>query len=143
MEEQTIFTETFLSFHKLLGEFQEYQMEQLKDYNLTPNEVAVLANVGTISTASEIAQNIDVSKALISRSVKSLKDKGYIEISISVVDKREQKLVLTEKGKELSEEIIAINNDFYEIAFNGLQSQEKEVLSLLLKMMYKNILSIK
>jgi len=143
MDEYTYSSEVFLKFHKLLGAYQDYQQDALKEYDLSPNEIAVLANIGSISTASEIATNIDVSKALVSRSVKALKEKGYINISISAVDKREQKLVLTDKGQELTNLIFEANSDFFDVAFDEMHSQEKEVLELLLKMMIKNCEELK
>ena len=73
----------FAAFRKLLRSYTDYQLRELKDYNLTPNEIVVLSGIGSIGMASDIAASACVSKALVSRSVKQLKDKGLIKINIS------------------------------------------------------------
>ena len=88
----------FAAFRKLLKSYTDYQLKELKEYDLTPNEIVVLSSIGVVGMASDIAQNACVSKALVSRSVKELREKGLISASISEVDKREQKLSLTPEG---------------------------------------------
>ena len=103
----------FAAFRKLLKSYTDYQLKELKGYDLTPNEIVVLSSIGVVGMASDIAQNACVSKALVSRSVKELRDKGLICASISEVDKREQKLSLTPEGEKVAELIAEANNKFY------------------------------
>ena len=92
-----------------------------------------------MSTASAIARDADVSKALVSRSVKSLKDKGLIETSISAFDKREQDLRLTESGQEVAKRIEEANEKFYRIATQNTEDRALEITELMLEIIIKNL----
>lgn len=129
----------FAVFRKLLRSYTDYQLRELKDYNLTPNEIVVLSGIGSIGMASDIASSACVSKALVSRSVKQLKDKGLIKINISPVDKREQMLELTSEGERVAELISEANDKFYRVAFRRFEDNEKRVLQALLQLMLQNL----
>lgn len=129
----------FAVFRKLLRSYTDYQMKELKDYDLTPNEIVVLSSIGTMGVASDIASSACVSKALVSRSVKQLKDKGLIKINISPVDKREQMLELTSEGESVAELISEANDKFYRVAFRRFEDNEKRVLQALLQLMLQNL----
>ena len=129
----------FAVFRKLLRSYTDYQLRELKDYNLTPNEIVVLSGIGSIGMASDIAAAACVSKALVSRSVKQLKDKGLIKINISPVDKREQMLELTSEGERVAELISEANDKFYRVAFRRFEDNEKRVLQALLQLMLQNL----
>ena len=129
----------FVAFRKLLRSYTDYQMRELKDYDLSPNEIVVLSSIGSIEMASVIAEHACVSKALVSRSVKQLKDKGLITASISTVDKREQMLRLTEEGEKVAEHIFEANHKFYNVAFKRFENNEKRVLQALLQLMIQNL----
>lgn len=129
----------FAAFRKLLKSYTDFQLKELKGYDLTPNEIVVLSSIGVVGMASDIAQNACVSKALVSRSVKELCDKGLISASISEVDKREQKLSLTEEGEKVAELIGEANHKFYQVAFRRFEDNEKRVLQALLQLMLNNL----
>jgi len=129
----------FSSFRKISRRYTDFLAEGLRDYDLTPNEIVVLSSLESVSTATDIAHDSEVSKALVSRSVASLKDKGLIKVTISEVDKREQKIVLTEDGRHVADVIEALNEDFAKATFATLQDNEKRVLMAILKIMLANI----
>lgn len=129
----------FVAFRRLLRSYTDYQMRELKDYDLSPNEIVVLSSIGSVGLASEIAENACVSKALVSRSVKQLKDKGLITATISTVDKREQMLRLTDEGEKVAERIAEANHKFYVAAFKRFEDNEKRVLQALLGLMLQNL----
>ena len=124
----------FAAFRKLLKSYTDYQLKELKGYDLTPNEIVVLSSIGVVGMASDIAQNACVSKALVSRSVKEL-----ICASISEVDKREQKLSLTPEGEKVAELIAEANHKFYRVAFKHFEDNEKRVLQALMQLMLNNL----
>ena len=99
----------------------------------------VLSSIETTPTASDIAMQSDVSKALVSRSVKLLKEKDYITATVSEEDKREQELALTEEGKKVAELIDEANRRYFATAFANFEQNEKEVLRALLDMMMRNL----
>lgn len=129
----------FAAFRKLLKSYTDYQLKELKGYDLTPNEIVVLSSIGVVVMASDIAQNACVSKALVSRSVKELREKGLISASISEVDKREQKLSLTPEGEKAAQLIADANQNFYKVAFRRFEDNEKRVLQALLQLMLNNL----
>lgn len=129
----------FAAFRKLLKSYTDYQLKELKGYDLTPNEIVVLSSIGVVGMASDIAQNACVSKALVSRSVKELREKGLILASISEVDKREQKLSLTPEGEKAAQLIADANQNFYKVAFRRFEDNEKRVLQALLQLMLNNL----
>ena len=129
----------FASFRTLLRTYNEYITGCVSEYSLSPNEVAVIEGLQTVSTASAIARDEDVSKALVSRSVKSLKDKGLIKIAISAVDKREQDLALTEEGQRVAKIIEEANIRFYGRATKGTEDRALEITELMLEIIIKNL----
>ena len=129
----------FAMYRKFLNSYNEFMLNKLKRYALSPNEIVVITLMKETSKASEIALKADVSKALISRSVKYLKNKSLIEISVDSKDKREQTLSLTTYGEELYELIEKNKADFYEKAFEGFSTDERAVLQALLKLMGNNL----
>lgn len=129
----------FASFRKITKAYVDFLAVGLKGYDLTPNEIAVLSSLETVSTASDIAKDSEVSKALVSRSVASLKDKNYIRATISEVDKREQKLVLTDEGRRVAGVIDSLNEEFAHAAFTSFEDNEKRVLIALVKLLSANV----
>ena len=129
----------FAAFRKLLKSYTDYQLKELKGYDLTPNEIVVLSSIGVVGMASDIAQNACVSQAIVSRSVKELREKGLISASISEVDKREQKLSLTPEGEKAAQLIADANQNFYKVAFRRFEDNEKRVLQALLQLMLNNL----
>ena len=127
------------SCRALLRLYNEFVTKAVRDYALSPNEVAVLSGLQTVSTASAIAREADVSKALVSRSVKSLKDKGLIEVSISTIDKREQDLSLTDEGMEVAELIEEANRQFIARITRGNQDKGLEITGLTLALFIRNL----
>ena len=129
----------FATYRKLVKAYSNYIMKELEKENLSPNEVEVLSYLSITTKASEIAEISDVSKALISRSVKLLKSKDLINISLDTTDKREQTLSLTEKGEILAKKIEDSKAKFFEIAFKDFSQDEAAVLKALLQLMTNNL----
>lgn len=129
----------FSAYRKLLRSYTDFQLNALEGYDLSPNEIVVLSSIETTPTASDIALMSDVSKALVSRSVKLLKEKDYITATVSEDDKREQHLALTEEGKKVAELIDEANRRYFATAFANFESDEKAVLKALLDMMMRNL----
>ncbi len=129
----------FSAYRKLERAYIDFQLNALESYELSPNEISVLASLETLSTASDIALDADVSKALVSRSVKLLKEKKYITSTLSENDKREQRLTLTDEGKVIAGLIDEANRRFFATAFANFEENEKQVLEALLNMMMSNL----
>ena len=129
----------FSSFRTLLRGYNDFVTACTGEYELSPNEAAVLSELQKATTASAIAKSLDVSKALVSRSVKALKEKGLIEIAISETDKREQNLRLTESGLKIAGLIDDAETRFYEIVSEGSEARGINFMELTLKLFIKNL----
>ena len=129
----------FSAYRKLLRSYTDFQLNALEGYDLSPNEIVVLSSIETTPTASDIAMMSDVSKALVSRSVKLLKEKNYITATVSEEDKREQQLALTEEGQKVAELVDEANRRYFATAFANFEKDEKAVLKALLDMMLRNL----
>lgn len=128
-----------VAFRKISRAYQEFQMNALKGYNLSPNEIVVLSSLDNVTTASQIALDYDVSKALLSRSVKLLKEKGYIVSSVSDQDKREQDLSLTEEGRAVANIIAQANRRFFQQIARGVPSDTLDLVKMMLKVLMTNL----
>ncbi len=138
MENVTI-NHFFRDNRKIAKCYNDYLDKITLGYNLSPNEIAVLAHAQTQRTASAIASSLNVSKALVSRSVKNLKNLGFIVTEKCSDDKREQSIILTPDGVEISNKIVKANNEFYDVAFKSFDDNEKAVLSALVGLILKNL----
>ena len=129
----------FASFKKLEKAYTEYLLKKLGKYHLSPNEIEVICCLDRTSSAREIVLMTDVSKGLVSRSVKGLREKGYITTTLSDKDKREQYLALTEEGEAIRLVIERSRVDFFEKAFEHYEGTERQVFEALVKLMSKNL----
>ena len=129
----------FSAFKKLERAYTEHLLKNLKKFHLSPNEIEVISALTKTSSAREIALIADVSKGLVSRSVKSLRAKGYITTTLSDKDKREQYLALTEEGTGVLEMIECARDEFFETAFQHIEKIEREVFDALVNMMMQNL----
>lgn len=129
----------FTSFKKLERAYTEYLLNRLHKYSLSPNEIEVICALPLTSSAREIVIMTDVSKGLVSRSVKSLKAKGYILTTLSDKDKREQHLSLTHEGEAVRLKIEEARATFFEKAFEHYEGTERQVFEALVKMLAKNL----
>lgn len=129
----------FTSFKKLEKAYTEYLLKRLHKYRLSPNEIEVICALPLTSSAREIVMMTDVSKGLVSRSVKSLKAKGYILTTLSEKDKREQHLSLTHEGEAVRLKIEEARATFFEKAFEHYEGTERQVFEALVKMLAKNL----
>ncbi|MDD4839410.1 MAG: winged helix DNA-binding protein [Clostridia bacterium] len=129
----------FSSFNKLLKAYVCFAQSELKQYNLSPNEIEVLSFIKEKSCGSEVAREFNVSKTLVSRSVSYLEKKKLLVSEPSTQDKREKILTLTDEGKKISREINEMKEKFFAKTFKHFEEREMLVLEALLKLLLKNI----
>ncbi len=111
---------TIEEFLRLSNRLREYYGKQIKDrfseYTFSPNEISILIllqNNTSITTSTQLRVVLGVSKALVSRSVTSLEQKGLITVKGIPNDKRISHIELTENAipilKKINIEIEKIN----------------------------------
>ena len=103
---------TIEEFLRLSNRLREYYGKQIKDrfseYTFSPNEISILIllqNNNSITTSTQLRVVLGVSKALVSRSVTSLEQKGLITIKEDSSDKRISHIELTENADPVLEKI--------------------------------------
>lgn len=103
---------TIEEFLRLSNRLREYYGKQIKDrfseYTFSPNEISILIllqNNTSITTSTQLRVVLGVSKALVSRSVTSLEQKGLITVKGIPNDKRISHIELTENAIPVLEKI--------------------------------------
>lgn len=75
----------------------------------------------------EVAEYLNVDKALVTRMTKKLKDLGYIEILSDETDKRKKLLKATVKGHEIKDTMYNIEIKYFEYITSVLNNEQKEL----------------
>lgn len=103
---------TIEEFLRLSNRLREYYGKQIKDrfteYTFSPNEISILIllqNNNSITTSTQLRVVLGVSKALVSRSVTSLEQKGLITVKGIPNDKRISHIELTKYADPILEKI--------------------------------------
>ena len=89
-----------IKFASIIKELKRKNRSVISSYKLSPNEIDILValHMGKFNMAKDIAENFEISKSLVCRSVDSLIKKGYIDTKKDEKDKRITHLIL--KGKK-------------------------------------------
>lgn len=84
----------------------------------------------------DLANYLNVDKALVTRMCKKLVKLGYIEIFNDENDKRKKILIATEKAKLIKQEYALEEENFYNACIKVLSKKEQEQFSNLLEKVY-------
>ena len=112
------------------------------EHNITANEVMILTFLKDDfdqDMATDIVNNLMISKSHVSLSVNNLEKAGYIEKRQDINDKKKVHLEITENAKPILDEIENEQNKLYEVIFKGISQEEIETLKLILQKMCNNI----
>lgn len=112
--------------------------EYLSRFGIGVNEWRLMAHVANEPgcTAAEVSQFLRVDKAIVSRSLKSLIEKGLMGV---VDDDGRRRLYLTEEGVTHHDVILPVARRREEILLDGLSEQERAVLIDLMRRMHANL----
>ncbi len=101
--------------------------EGLRSLTLSSSEGNILLHLFTCDSEvrqEDIVGQLDISKPAVSRAVRSLEKKGYIERSKDTLDRRATRILLTEKARKIRLEIEGIYNEAYLTAARGVSEEE-------------------
>lgn len=87
-------------------------------------------------TQDGVSTTLSLDKALITRIIKNLIEDGLVYKERSEVDKRAYKLYPTTKAEEIKDEIVNIEEVYYNNIINVLNKEEKEEFLSLLERVY-------
>lgn len=114
----------------------------ISSYKLSPNEIDLLValDMGLYDTAKEIADNFEISKSLVCRSVDSLTKKGYIDTQKDEKDKRVTHLILREEAKPIVDTLKENRKKTTEDLLRGIDEEELKIFSKVLNQMKNNMI---
>ena len=122
---------TIEEFLRLSNRLREYYGKEIKDrfseYTFSPNEISILIllrNNNSITTSTQLRVVLGVSKALVSRSVTSLEQKGLITIKEDSSDKRISHIELTENADPVLEKICIEIEKINQVLFKDIPTKD-------------------
>lgn len=113
-----------------------------KKYQITQIEIdvlAFLANNPEYYHAQDIVNIRGISKAYVSCSLDKLVKRGLVERQVDNENRRCNCLFVTPYANELIKEIRAVQDNYNEIAYQGLSNQDKEQFNRLISQIYENL----
>ncbi len=138
--------DVFEAIHTLMHQYRAQQYRVLRDspYDLAQMEYKVLSFFvrQPQATSSDLVQHSRRDKAQVARLIKGLRDKGLLEGTADVKDRRNIRLRLTEAGmsvhRVLEEEKRYLNG----LAIQGLEEGECRTLIALLERVRSNVADV-
>lgn len=100
----------------------------------------ILKNCGEKSLA-EIVKIVDRDSAAMTRSIKSLEEKGFIIRTAIATDKRHKNLIITEAGQIALVDIIAVEQAVAALVIRDFSNEEAELFEQLLVKAKNNLLN--
>ncbi len=134
--------EDIVKFNTIVKEFKRKNRTVISSYKLSPNEIDILValHMGKYDVAKDIAENFEISKSLVCRSVDSLIKKGYIDTKKDENDKRITHLILRKEAKPIVESLKENRKKTAEILLKDIDEKELEIFKKVLDKMKNNIL---
>lgn len=90
-------------------------------------------------TMTEIANKINRDRSTVTTLVKKLMKLGYLTEKTNPEDRRSSIIFLTQKGKGLKDDFKEISKKLYQIEYEGITKEEKELFLKLLNKIYSNL----
>ena len=115
------------SWYKITKGFGEFFKEKSANLKINPAEAMFLSKIYYKDGISqrEIAHNLIVSEANITKTFKKLEEKELVYKTVDKENNARRNLHLTEKGIKTFEECIDIFGEFDVITFEGYSAEEK------------------
>ena len=134
--------EYIIKFLFIAKAFKNKNRSVISSYKLSPNEIDLLValDMGLYDTAKEIADNFEISKSLVCRSVDSLTKKGYIDTQKDEKDKRVTHLILREEAKPIVDTLKENRKKTTEDLLRGIDEEELKIFSKVLNQMKNNMI---
>ena len=138
-------TRIITTLSKIAYHYRRMLSMQSTNYDISPNEgglMLLLYRYKDITTATQVAKEMGVTKSLVSRSVDNLTKNGYLTIQQDDLDRRVQHLILTEKAKEICDGIYEDSTNIYIQAIKRLGEDDLAVTERVLNIIAENFENI-
>ncbi|WP_026690924.1 MarR family winged helix-turn-helix transcriptional regulator [Alteribacter aurantiacus] len=131
-----------IKIHKTDLNLTSYVKEQLKEFNLAPEQNLIMMLLWEKDGLEQhqLAIHLNKDKTNIARMASNLEKKGFIKRAPVEGDRRSLRLFLTEEGKELGNKVIPVAEAFNETVCKGISKEELLELERLLTKMNSNVL---
>lgn len=125
--------------------YTEYVNEHNKKFNVTRSEMSFLIRLYAKDNIPQetLSKSQKINDATVTRALVRLENKGYIERIPNKNDKRKKMVLLTEKGREITDKVLEHNEIFKKEIFSSFSPEEKETLLKLLDKLLGNLLNYK
>lgn len=134
----------FYIYFQIIKKYKKYMEKSLEEFELTPAEIDVLTflinNMDKDITASEISMHRGISKGLVSRAVKLLKDKKLIRTKENFEDGRSVYLKIIDEESKVVKKVKEMNEIFIEQLIKDIDIED---LNLFLKINNRMLNNIK
>jgi DNA-binding MarR family transcriptional regulator len=126
------------TLRELVRTYQAFSLvdeAQIRTYGLTASQFDVVATLGNTNgmTMSDLAEKTLVTKGTLTGIVDRLEAKQFVRREVPEGDRRCFKVVLTEAGEALFQEIFPKHMAFLQERFDRLEMSELELLGVLLR----------
>lgn len=128
------------SIRRLYRQNQKFSMARSSHPDLTPSEMQLLRHVGFHGEVSQrhLAETLGVDKAMISRTLQRLEEKGYLIRKEDENDARSKKVAALPPACEVHLEGKGFSEQFYDCITEEFSPDEMELLDRMLKKMADN-----
>ena len=124
-----------LSRREIQAGFKENNIE------LSPEQWSLISELAKEDeqSPSELAKKTGRDKPSASRLIESLKKQELVERVYGQKDRRAHLIKLTEKGRQLHQQLVPVHASVIEQSLQDFSTKEKELLNEMLKKMYTNL----
>ena len=118
-----------ISFRRINRWAQGFVARRTKETGLTPSQIQALRHIGYHKTMSqqELVDDMGVDKAAVTRLVAGLEERGYVIRTADPKDGRAKVLQATEEALQVKDDVIALEEAYYDWLLEGLTSEERQV----------------
>lgn len=134
LDEKILFTPKVLCMDYILIKFNHFLKNKLDDNNISNGEFIFLFNIFFHEPLSqrELADLLFVSEAYVTKMIKKLEQKNYVERKVDEKNKSIKNLYLTKTGKALTLNLLKITRQWESKLTLSLDENENEKLSYIL-----------
>ncbi len=126
-----------ICFRRINRWAQGYVARRTKDTGLTPSQIQALRHIGyhKIMSQQELVEDMGVDKAAVTRLVTGLEERGYVIRTTDPKDGRAKVIQATEAALQVKDDVIALEEAYYNWLLEGLEPDQREAFSQALEIL--------
>ena len=117
-----------ICFRRINRWAQGYVARRTQNAQLTPSQIQALRHITyhTVMSQQELVEDMGVDKAAVTRLVAGLEEMGYVTRTSDPKDRRAKLIRATESAMQVKDDVIALEEAYYEWLLDGLEPEERE-----------------